>query len=263
MKRILFATDYSENTVSGLKYACNLSEKLNASLFVIYVSKKKSDKSHEVELENFCREHYDLDLDKLDISFEVIESNSIEKGITNKAKELNADVIITGSKSEKLIKELLLGSTIKHLIDKAPCPVLMVPKKAKVREIKTFVYASDFEESDIKAIDKLLKLVKPFNAMLKIVHFSKDENIEEEKMEWFKELLREKISYDKIETDVLISDNIFNNLRYYLGKNKADIAVMLERKPRKLVKKLFHADLVKKMGTLSNFPLMSFNETNL
>ncbi|TYQ00079.1 nucleotide-binding universal stress UspA family protein [Tenacibaculum adriaticum] len=282
MKRvILHATDYSENAIPALKYAFSLSEKLNASLFIVHIFdyptifdeglkepynslEKESYKLHHDKLVDFCKKHYKGDLDKIDVTFEAIEDKSIENGIITKINELNADLIVTGTKSEKLLKELLLGRTIKHLIDRAPCPVLMVPKKAKVREIRTIVYASDFEERDINAIQDLLKIAKPYNATLKIVHFStKEEYHGDEQMEWFKELLREKISYNNIETEILFSDNIFNSLREYLGKNKADIVAMLERTPKGLVKKIFHADLVKKMGTLGNFPLMSFNENRL
>jgi hypothetical protein len=38
---------------------------------------------------------------------------------------------------------------------------------------------------------------------------------------------------------------------------------MLERNSKGLMKMLFHLDLVKKMETLGNIPLMSFNENRL
>ncbi|KGL62101.1 universal stress protein [Polaribacter sp. Hel1_85] len=281
MKRILHATDYSENAVPALKYAFNLSEKLNASLFVVHVFdyptifskelkepyenlEEKSYKTHHDMLVDFCTKHYEGDIDEVDLSFDAIEDKSIVNGIMKKANNLNADLIITGTKSEKVLKELLLGNTAKKLIEKAPCPVLTVPKVQNVKNLDTIVYASDFEKYDISAIYNLVSIAKPFNATIKIVHISLKEDDEEiRKMEWFTELLNEKIEYDNIDVEIIFSDNIFDALSSYLEDKNADMVAMLERNSKGIMNMLFHIDLVKKMETLGNVPLMSFNENRL
>lgn len=278
MKKILHATDYSVNAISALKYAINLSKKLNTSLFVIHVFDFPSifDKELKVSHTNleekgyitqqnklikFCNKHYEGDLDALDICFEAIENKSIVNGIIKKAKKLEADLIITGTKSEKLFKELFLGNTSKQLIEKAPCPVLTIPKEHNIKSINTIVYASDFEENDICAIYDLVNIAKSYDATIKIVHISSDHDKEvEEKTAWFLELLKEKIKYNKIDTDIIYSNTIFSTLKKYLADENADMVTMLERNSKGIMKTLFHVDLVKKMETSSTIPLMSFNE---
>jgi nucleotide-binding universal stress UspA family protein len=231
MKRILYATGYSDNAKSALKYAISLSEKLNASLFVIHVFdyptvftkelkepyenlEEKTFKIHHDKLAEFCKNNCDGDIDKLDISFDVIENKSIVNGIIEKANNLNADLIITGTKSEKLLKELILGNTAKHLIEKAPCPILTIPNGKKQEKIDTIVYASDFEENDIRAIFDLLNLVRPFNPTIKIVHISTKEDYKgDEQMNWFMDLLKERIVYDKIDAEIIFDEDIFNGLK--------------------------------------------------
>ena len=281
MKRILYATDYSENAIPALKYAFNLSEKLNASLFVIHVFdyptvfskelaepyqnlEEKSYKTHYQKLVDFCTKNYEGDIDKLDLSFDAIEDKSIVKGIIKKANNLSADLIITGTKSEKVLKELLLGNTAKQLIEKAPCHILTIPKEQNSLEIDTIVYASDFEENDISAIYDLVKIAKPFNATMKIVHISlKEDDVYRNKMVWFRKLLNEKVTYDKIDTEIIYSEDVFEALKSYLNEKNADMVSMLERSSKGIMKMLFHTDLVKKMETLGNVPLMSFNEDQL
>ena len=277
MRKILHATDFSGNAIPALNYALNLSKKLDASIFVIHVFdyptifdkdlkepyinlEDKTYITQQNKLINFCNSNYEGDLGEVDVSFEAIENKSIINGIIEKAKNLNADLIITGTKSEKLLKELLLGKTALKLIEKAPCPVLTVPKDASADNIKTIVYASDFEEKDISAIYSLVHIAKPYEAAIKIVHVSKKENSYVlQKKSWFNQLLKEKIKYDKIDTEIIFSENIFDSLRNYLADENAGMVAMLERDSKGIVKMLFHSDLVKKMESLGSLPLMSFN----
>jgi nucleotide-binding universal stress UspA family protein len=271
MKRILHATDYSENSIPALKYAFNLSKKLNASLFVIHVFDSlplgldgEKNNNHLSILAEFCELHYNGDIDELDISFDAIEDKSIVHAILKKSYSLHADLIITGTKSEKVLKELLIENTVKKLIEKAPCPVLSIPKEHNSHLIKTIVYASDLGENDISAIFDLVFIAKPHNAIIKIVHISlKEDDAMRRKLEWFIELLNEKVAYNKIDIEIIYSENIFESLKKYLDENNADIVTMLERKSKGIMNMLFHIDLVKKMETLGNIPLMSFNENNL
>ncbi len=281
MKRILHATDYSENAIPALKYAFSLSKKLNASLFVIHVFdyptvfskelkepyqnlEEKSYEIHYKKLVDFCTKNYEGDIDKMDLSFDAIEDKSIVKGIIKKANSLSADLIITGTKSEKVLKELILGNTAKQLIEKAPCPILTIPKEQNANKIDTIVYASDFEENDIGAIYNLVNLVKPFNATIKIVHISlKEKDTVRNKMDRFTELLRKKVKYDKIDIEIIYSENIFDALKTYLYEKNADMVAMLERSSKGIMHILFYTDLVKKMETLGNVPLISFNKSRL
>jgi len=60
----------------------------------------------------------------------------------------------------------------------------------------------------------------------------------------------------------LVSENIFDALRIYLGEVGADLVVLLERKKKGVFNKWFHQDLVKKMESYGNIPLLSFRGSN-
>jgi nucleotide-binding universal stress UspA family protein len=172
-------------------------------------------------------------------------------------------MIVVGMKGASKLRELIMGSTTKNLIEKAPCPVLAIPADTSHVTIKTIVYATAFEEEDIHAIKKLIEIAKPLDAEIKVVHVAtKKEYSGETQMEWFKSMLQERIDYPKIEFRLLFSEDIFDSLRTYLGDVDADLMTMLEREKRGVIKKWFHQDLVKKMESYGRVPLMSFNEHN-
>ena len=62
--------------------------------------------------------------------------------------------------------------------------------------------------------------------------------------------------------ELLFSEEIFPVLYDYLHEVKADLIAMLERGEKGLAKKIFHRDLVKKMESMSDIPLISFNDIN-
>ncbi|QXP58307.1 universal stress protein [Olleya sp. HaHaR_3_96] len=281
MKNILIATDYSTNAITALKYASTLSKKLNATLVVTHVFdyptvlgdivdepfpqlEIDAFKTHYSKLKDFCKQNLEGNLQEMNISFEVVENKSVVKGIISKAKEIDAFIIVVGMKGTSLLKEIIMGNTTRKLIDKAPCFVLAIPENTSYKEIKTIVYATDFEVNpDIEVLQNVSILAKAFKAKIQVVHIvTKKEYAGDSQMEWFKEMLEKKIEYKNIAFEVLFSDTIFETLKVYLGDVNADMVVMLERDEFGFFNKIFHKDLVKKMEVYGQIPLMSFNENN-
>nr|WP_321227917.1 universal stress protein [uncultured Psychroserpens sp.] len=283
MKTILNATDYSENSVAALKYAHSLSKAIGAHLKVIHVfdyptmldglSLKAQDafpdiegdafRKHNLKLNNFCKEHLGTDLDKMNITVEAIEDKSVVNGIISIANKINPLLITTGMKGGSALREIIMGNTTKHLLEQSPCPILAIPEDTSYTQIKTIVYATDFEEEDIDAINKLTEIAEPLNAKIKIIHVSslnKTIGIEEKKN--IEDKIHKYIKYSNIELDLLYSDDVFKDLKIYFGKTNANLIAMLERENDGMSSKLFHRDLVKKMESYGRIPLMSFNANN-
>ena len=276
MKTILHATDFSDNAVSALKYAHFIADSWDAHLYVLHVfddptiSREKNPpppqlitqtfEEQKTKLENYCREHIGLDKESERLTFTAIENRSAVKGILEKLDEIKADLVVVGMKGWSNLRELIMGSTTRQLISEALCPVLCIPKEG-VPNIKTIVYATDFETEDIEAIAKIVELARPMNATINVVHISTEkEYAGEMRLEGFKELLKKRVDYDPIEIEVLISVDIFDSLTAYMNIVSADLVVMLEREKKGIGQKIFHRDLVKKMESYGKVPLLSYNE---
>jgi len=280
MKTLLFATDYSNNSVSALQLAYNLSQALGTRLVITHIFnfptvlgvEGQDDqpilegnpfKIHRAQLEKFCTAHLGNKWEDPKIQLEPVLNSSVIKGIISKAEEYHAQLIVVGTRGASGLEEMILGSTTKKLIERAPCPVIAIPNDVMPIEINTMVYATDFEEEDIHAIQKLSEIAKPLKAKIKVVHISTNEEYAGDLlMEWFKEMLKSKVDYPDIEFELLFSEDVFDTLRIYLGVVNADMVVMLEREKKGFLQKWFHRDLVKKMEENGEIILMSFNEHN-
>lgn len=281
MKTILYATDYSKNSIAALKYAKKLSTKVGAYLVVTHVFgypivaegafiehmpdiRKQNLKTHRAKLKEFCQQNLDDQWNAKHIKIAPVEDLTILDGILAIAADWRAELIIVGAKGESALQDVLLGTTTKRLLKKAACPILAIPSEARFTAPKTIVYATDFEQEDVYAIRKTVELAERFKSKIKVVHIStKKEYAGEIQMEWFKNALAEKVTYEHLDFKMFFSEDIFESLRSYLEEVGADLVVMLEREKHGFLKKLLHRDLVKKMHSYGEIPLLSFNEANL
>lgn len=276
METLLYATDCSKHDAETLRYAYQLCNTLKTSLIVLHVysippisvstirprqqlSKAAFEENLEV-LKQYCAKHLKDKLEETSIRFEVLEHISVSEGVLTKVKELSPDLLLVGMKDDHTARGVFSGSIAKALVEKVSCPLLIVPNTKRFKKIKTIVYATDFEEGDIFALQSLVEIARPFNAKIKIVHVPTEHVYAgKDRMEWFKEMLHEKITYKKMDLQMIFYDKVYEGLRTYIEKNKADMITLLEREDHGFFRKLFHKDLVKKMESKISIPILSFN----
>lgn len=281
MKSLLYATDYSDNSIAALKLANSLRKKFKCKLYVAHVfdisatfistvsiayarMQEAAFRDHNSRLLEFCVEHLGRDAQANGIEILISEHSIASHGILDKASEIQPDYIIVGTKGSSAVREFLLGSTASALIEKSEFPVLTIPPRFKDGEFGTIVYATAFEEADIVAIQRIVELARAFDSSIELVHIStKDEYAGTDQLEWFRELLREKVAYEDIDIELIFSEEIFEALNEHLEEVKPQLLVMLEREGHSLITNLWHRDLVKRMKLEIDIPLMSFHKKHL
>ncbi len=280
MKTILHATDYSENSISALKYAYNMALEIDARLIVLHVfnypsvlRSESQESSSQIEnnaiqehiyrLEQLCENHLENDIEKMNVTVKAIKNKSAVDAINSIAIKNQSLLIITGMKGTSQLRRLIMGSTAKGLFESSTCPVLIIPEDASYNGIKTIVYATDFETEDLDAIDNLSQIAIPFDAKIKIVHIAPiEKKIEEERKKILEDKIANRVDYKNLELDILYSDDVFNVLKIYSGKLNADIIAMLNRESRSYISEIFYTNLVEKMKSYGRMPLLSFNAKN-
>lgn len=279
MKTILYATDYSKNSYTALKWSYWLSQKLGAKLIVLHVFdlnvalltplsltyskiKKEAYQKHSEKLVVFCDTVIGILPDDKHTQTVIKENAMVHQGILEVQKEVGADLVVMGMKGSNVIKELIIGSSTIAMIEKSPCPILAVPFSIDRITLKTITYTTDFEESDLQAIAWLIRyLASRLKVNLNIVHISpKEEHSGGDQMEWFKEMVLQKVSYNKFNFKTLFSDDTFREVVLYLDKTNTDLVVMLEREKSSFIKSLTHTDFVKQMAFKGISPLLCFNK---
>ena len=135
-QKILFATDFDDVGLKAAQKAKKIAEESKAELVLVHVVEPIPAYAYpgfagfaevevsireqaEKELGALCKQ---LDVDKKDCR---IEFGSVKNEVLRLAKELNIDLIVTGSHGKHGLS-LLLGSTANAILHGAECDVLIV-----------------------------------------------------------------------------------------------------------------------------------------
>lgn len=179
IRRILFATDYSENARSALDYARMIALHFEASVYLIHVV-QLSQAAHEVEIEiagpslsrNSACKRLDTLADGLrrygiDVETHVVEGfpgDVIPQSIETYA----IDLLVLGIHGlQHGLTYLLMGSTTELLLREAPCPILTIGAKVLSgfdveRDLDHILFVTDLSPEATSAAPYALFLAKQF-----------------------------------------------------------------------------------------------------
>ncbi len=140
MDKILFATDFSENSAHAFEYALTFAQKFAARLLIIHVInepvdlrgfyvphvsfenlEKEIEEGAEKMMQKFCAALKDFS----DFETAIVAGIPYEE-ILRKATEERVSLIVMGTQGRSGIDHLLFGSTAERVVRKATCPVMTV-----------------------------------------------------------------------------------------------------------------------------------------
>ncbi|MDX1470734.1 MAG: universal stress protein [Flavobacteriaceae bacterium] len=122
VKDFVFASDFKKDNVETYRQATELAEKLNAKLHLLIVDlpgKFASTEEAEERIKNFIAD-YDFD----NYTINVIKANTVEKGILNFSRDLDADLIGISTHGRQGISHFLNGSIGEDIANHAKRPVV-------------------------------------------------------------------------------------------------------------------------------------------
>ena len=144
IERILFPTDFSENSCAALDYAAKLAEFYKAELCLLHVV------NSPIQHDSFLLSSFQIDdierkatsakrqallnLIKTRIGEQVPVKVMLRRGvplveIINAARKCEADLIVMGTHGRTGLPKMLIGSVAKKVVRHAPCPVLTVKER--------------------------------------------------------------------------------------------------------------------------------------
>jgi nucleotide-binding universal stress UspA family protein len=162
IQKILYATDLSDNSRRAFGYAAGLAERYNAEMMVVHVVEPINPNTYmqissmmgetewinlQMERDNRLIEdiksrlnHFCLELQAGANSFRLDDDHIlVRKGIPvdqiiKLAVEGNADLIVVGTHGYGLVKDALMGGTVRRLVRQIEKPVLVVPNPEKIQD---------------------------------------------------------------------------------------------------------------------------------
>jgi len=141
IKKILFATDFSEGSSSSLPYAVDFAKRYGAKLYIVNVifdiAKASGSYVPHISMEELYKDMEKASKAQLekcyieemksfkDVEHVVLKGVPYEE-ISRFASENKVDLIVIGTHGRKGLDRVLFGSTAEQVVRHAPCPVLTV-----------------------------------------------------------------------------------------------------------------------------------------
>jgi nucleotide-binding universal stress UspA family protein len=289
VRKILVPIDFSAYSNRACAYALEMAKKLKAEVTLLhvyydpaiisepfgtsYTYQVKMDKyTREIEkdakkqMEEFSkklkRQLYKENIYNIRIVSKVI-GGIIDDNIIDFCNVYQPGIVIMGTKGNTAKSNDVMGSVTSKIIDKVEVPVMAIPGRSSYKdltEIKSILYATNFDESDFQAIRKLMTLIRPFNLMIHCIHvdFEHEDVWDKVKMKSMKEHFQNEYSEYNIKCGIIKSENILKGIQKYVEDNKIGIISLTTHK-RNLFQKFFRPSVARQMLFHSNTPLLVFH----
>ena len=189
LKSVLMATDLSPASVKPLHHALAIARYYGAKLYVAHVvspipylmagaeALQLGCEGASQDMQQLLRDLlHDGSLNGLDHEF-IIRHGSVWEELQAIIFQKQVDLVVVGTHGRRGIEKVLLGSVAEQVFRDATCPVLTVGpysyRESHVDltgEIRTYLFATDFGETSLRALPQAVSLASQTNAGLILLH---------------------------------------------------------------------------------------------
>ncbi len=287
IRRILVPVDFSEYSNSAALFAFSIAKSINAEIKLLHIFKDPfmggtylgNRTSYENFTQNVMNEMYQMAQKNMLLFIDRLKTSLKEYGLENVSfhyilqkgkpayqiiritESYKPYMIVLGTKGVGQMPGDLIGSVTLKVIENTTIPVLAIPEHWEFKGLEKLnvLYATDFQDSDFTAFNKLLDILKPFKIKLECVHIETDEKNPWKEMQLFKlESYLDQNYEEEIKCHIIKNDDLFAGVQEYVDKMNIDIISFTSPK-RSIVYKLLYPNNLKKMIYQSKIPLLIFH----
>lgn len=203
MRNILMPTDFSNNAYHALRYAAELLKQEECHFFLmnVYGQKKgfkgkiikeeadnrfgKLKKESEVKLKRKL-ERIQKSVNNPKHTYTLISlAENLMQSVHSQIDALQIDLMVLGAKGVESSIPFYLGNIAQETLRSVKkCPILIVPKDAKVTIPKNIAFATDFKKSfDNKVLKPVRDLVLLCGANLRALHIKEEDDLDDSQKE--------------------------------------------------------------------------------
>lgn len=287
--RILLPIDFSDYSSKAAEMALDWAARLNAEIMVLHVYynpvintlpfteayvydtsmdemlidlEEKAKEDMKGFMSHMKKRKAEKSFDNLTVKSKLMRGVA-EDEIIHFSEEYQPTVIIMGTRGKDRKASDLIGSVTAEVMEGAKVPVLAVPEDFNYKgidQIKKVLYATNFEESDFVALDKLEKLVKPLDVSITFAHVCEKSSAKWDnlKMEGLKKYVSEKFPKTQIDFDLVKNEDFWVGMESYVRRKDVDI-ISLTTHRRNIFSRIFNPSVGKRMLFHSTTPLLVFH----
>lgn len=277
MKNILITYDFSESAINALNYTKKLFEGQSVNIFLIdvyivhkssLISEEKSSawfKEMDNEIENELEYLVNV-LNKEDKGFTynyIVEADSLVNAIHSQVKNKKIDLIVSGTKGAKSLKENFIGTNTLKVIDAIKStPIIVVPTAYKYKSIKHIVFSTNYKQKvNDKEITALTYISALKKSAIEVVNLSEDKLLTEKQKNNKLELqsILKGLEVDFLKLDWQKSET--DTIQEHINRTAGNLLVFINHK-HNFFNAMLSENVIKNFSFNSTIPLLILPELN-
>jgi nucleotide-binding universal stress UspA family protein len=235
LKKILWATDFSDEAQESLLYAYAFAKAFKASIVALHVipdfSAALYDAAYVIKGELVkkvaaVKKDAEEKLKTLQkakgISFKsIVKEGTAAKVIIDVAEKEGVDLIVIGRRGMSAIEKLFIGSVANQVLRNSPVPILVTKKKTGVPRFKKIIVPTDFSEREEVERDFAWEIARGFGSELTLLHVLELHDYEfsprvlDDMMDSLLKRLKQRKKREK--TDIKIREEVYRAINAAIG----------------------------------------------
>jgi nucleotide-binding universal stress UspA family protein len=288
-RQILVPVDFSEYSVKAAKVAFDIARQLDVKMVLFHaypnpivysvpfsdvyafdsgltLHLETAEKNAQSSMEEFLRKlvkHFGKDTwNKVETEY-IIKAGDARDDILSFAHKNRVMLIVMGTQGKAGSEYDIIGSVTAEIITSARLPVLVIPPDTPddiAQKFSKILYATNFNDKDFVAIEKLMRIIKPYKAEVSCIHISRNEEPvwDLARLEGMKDILRKKYEGKTFDCQLIVGDDILGELDKYITANQIDVLALTTHK-RSIFARIFNPSIARKMLFHSSVPLLVFH----
>lgn len=271
MHRLLVATDFSPAAWNAFEYSMHLAAHLQAEIHLVFINKAvraetalseqyrralidRDNRDYEQRLQRWATHYPDqkpMPARQVAVHYHVYDGQ-VAPALIQAAQSLEADIIVLGGREKHNIREHLFGSVTTQLIGRSPCPMLILPEKARFSPLSALAVAVDITLEEQRVLRRLEEVAAPIGATIQPFFV----NMLPEEQDKIK---LERLDADGRRIDMVRDHEITSGIAYYLEQHPVQMLAMYIPK-RAFHEHLLHGHLLRYMAWHTPLPLLLVRE---
>lgn len=285
VRKILVPTDFSRGSEDACYYALHLARQMEAEIKLLHVfsnpagdHKMQTNATFETYIQQVTREQEERAKQDMIIFTGRIKRYMSEKNIKNVfvhsavamgnilptlkdvCQTYHPDLIVLGTQGEEEGEKSVFTGVTRELVNGLGIPVFAIPGACVLKEpLKmNILYATDFNENDHTSLNRLLKIMEPFDKAITCIHIDTAHNpAKEERMDELNVFLVNEYGNEKIECKLIDYSDVYQGIRDYVESSIVNLLSFTIHK-RGIFDILFMPNLFKKILQEASIPILIF-----
>jgi nucleotide-binding universal stress UspA family protein len=269
MKKILFATDFSEDAATAFEFAILLTQKTNGELLIIHTyTPPYVDPATPVSmLDTMYTEiinSYKKQLEKrvntakeigISVSSE-LKISDVLHGIKDTIKEKNIDYLVIGKTGATSFLSKLIGSNANNLINHVKIPTFVIPSlKRTIIHVKSLLYGTQLEFDEITHLASAFEVAQLFSAKMNLVHVKAPNETDIRNDGNLLNDIQSNFSNESFTIETIKADNVEQGLKAGINLFHSDMLVVCSH-GRSFLTQLVNPSKSQKLADTVNVPLL-------